>query len=120
MTHFVRSVKPSPERRIARKTLLDAMLSHVEPWSCISCSSVAQDVHSMTFQSSSLHDILATSTSPPPKLPIATLNSSSSFRRASTGSVFSSHADEQASESLPDACRAWSKLAKRFNLPRPA
>ncbi|KAJ1477863.1 hypothetical protein T484DRAFT_1905574 [Baffinella frigidus] len=121
MPHLKRRVCPA--RRIARQALLDAVLD-AEPWSSTSSTSATQDapktahnedqadevldeeiLHhsigklSLTFQSSSLRDILAASAAPPPRLPIAIstsavtfpLSFSSSWRGAAFGSFLSSH-----------------------------
>jgi hypothetical protein len=98
MTHckFARRVRP--DRRIARQSLLDALLVHAEPCSFAASAYATHDAPkaalnevfdeeildeeilqsnigrlSLTFQSSSLRDILAASSAPPPSLPIAIL-----------------------------------------------
>ncbi|KAJ1476301.1 hypothetical protein T484DRAFT_3642832 [Baffinella frigidus] len=163
---FIRRV--SSERRIAREALLDAVLSDKEPWSCIASSSTPEDaleaahtedqieavleeriLHSnitrlsRTFHGSSLLDIFAACTGPPPSpLPIACSGSAGSWRGAAPGSrqgsptrsvcsptrsvcsptrsVCSSHAGEQQTEGLPDARRERGTVALRFKLARPA
>ncbi|KAJ1479771.1 hypothetical protein T484DRAFT_1812972 [Baffinella frigidus] len=148
MTHLEFARRVPAERRITRQALLDAMLVHVEPWSFTSSTSATQDapnaahnenqaeevldeeiLHdsirklSLTFQSSSLRDILAASAAPPPLLPIAISliactwrgAAASSWRGAAGGSFLSSPAEEQ-----PEAHRAWGTLAQRFKLARPA
>ncbi|KAJ1466706.1 hypothetical protein T484DRAFT_1860941 [Baffinella frigidus] len=135
------------ERRIVRQALLDAVLD-AEPWSSTSSTSATQDslktahnedqadevldaeiLHhsigklSLTFQSSSLRDILAASAAPPPRLPNAISRgactwrgaAASSWRGATGGSFLSLPAEEQ-----PEASRAWGTLAQRFKLARPA
>ena len=144
------------ERRIARQSLLDAVLIQAEPWSFTPFTSATQDppkaIHqevfdqeildeqilqsnirrlSLAFQSSSLRDIFAASAAPPPPLPIAILRGAGSWRGAAAGSwrgatpaargsFLASHAEERETEGLPDARAAWSTLAERFKLTRPA
>jgi hypothetical protein len=92
---------------------------------------------SCAFQGSSLRDILAASDAPPPPLPTAILRGAGSWRGAAAGlcaaagswrdaapaargSFLASHAEDREDEGLPDARVAWSTLAERFKLARPA
>jgi hypothetical protein len=86
---------------------------------------------SLAFQISSLRDILAASAAPPPPLPIAILRGTGSWRGAAagswrgaapaaSGSFLASYAEQRETEGLPDARLAWSTLAGRFKLTRPA